>query len=150
MPSTRRARSRERLAFAHAQRQLADVLAVADQTVEGIELDFVVVLAAVQAVEVRNAVYAEQDGLPVDHERGVPVAQRGLGDQRIAVAPVVAVAGEQAHALALALDDQAVAVVLDFVKPVRPGRNLGSARRDAGLERSSPRSATITECVERK
>ena len=37
---------------AHAQRQLADVLTVADQTVEGIELDFLVVLPAMQAVEV--------------------------------------------------------------------------------------------------
>jgi hypothetical protein len=32
--------------------------------------------------------------------------QRRLDDQRIAVSPVVAVAREQPHALALALDDQ--------------------------------------------
>ena len=57
---------------------------------------------------------------------------RGLGDQRKAVAPVVAVAGEQPHALALALDDQAVAVVLDLVKPIRAGRDLSAAGRDAG------------------
>ena len=39
--------------------------------------------------------------------------------------PVVAIAGEQAHAFALALDDQAIAVVLDFVDPFRPVRDLG-------------------------
>jgi hypothetical protein len=40
------------------------------------------------------------------------------------------IAGE---VLALALDNQAVAVVLDFVNPVGTGRNLGSTGRDAKL-----------------
>ena len=40
---------------------------------------------------------------------------------------IEAVAGEQPHALALALDDQPVAVVLDFVNPFRPVRDFGSA-----------------------
>jgi len=48
----------------------------------------------------------------------------------------VAVAGEQPHALALALDDQAIAVVFDFVEPVRPGGDFGSAGRDARFERN--------------
>ena len=87
-----------------------------------------------QAVEIGDAVDAEQHGLAIDHEGRVSVAQRGLNDQRIAVAPVVAVAGEQPHALALALDDQAVAVVLDLVDPLRPVRDLGAAGRNAGLE----------------
>ena len=39
-----------------------------------------------------------------------------------AFGPVVTVAREQPHALALALDDQAIAVLFDFVKPVWPGR----------------------------
>ena len=91
-------------------------------------------LPAVQAVEIRDAVYTEQDSLTINHKRGVTVAQGGLGDWRIAVAPVVAVASEQAHAFAFALDDQAITIVLDFVKPIRPGRNLGSARRNAGVQ----------------
>jgi len=45
----------------------------------------------------------------------------------------VSVSSERAHALALALNYQAVAVVFDLMQPVRAGRNLGS--RDAGLER---------------
>ena len=47
----------------------------------------------------------------IDHEGAVAVSKRSLGDQRKPVAPVVAVAGPQPHALAVALDDQAVAVV---------------------------------------
>jgi hypothetical protein len=50
--------------------------------------------------------------LAVDHERRRrTVAQRGLWYKRESIAPIMAVAGEQPHAL----DDQAVAVVLDFV-----------------------------------
>jgi hypothetical protein len=45
----------------------------------------------VQAVEIGPAVDAEQHSLAVDHEGRIAVAQRGLGDQRIAIAPVVAV-----------------------------------------------------------
>jgi hypothetical protein len=39
----------------------------------------------------------------------------------------MAVAGPQPHAIALALDDQAAAVVLDLVKPVRAGGDFRSA-----------------------
>ena len=88
-----------------------------------------------QPVEVGDAVDAEQHRLAIDHERAVPVSQRGLGDQRIAIAPVVTVAGEQPHALAVALNDQAIAVVLDFVDPLRPVRDFGAAGGNAGFER---------------
>ena len=64
--------------LAHTERQLADVLAVTDQTIERIELHFVVMLAAVQAVEIRDAINTEQHGFPVDHKRGVAVAERGF------------------------------------------------------------------------
>ena len=134
MPSTRRASSRQ-VGLAHRQRQLAQILAVADQHIEGVELDLGIVPARVQAVEIGDAVDAEQHGLAIDDERAVAIAQRGLDDQRIAIAPVMAVAGEQPHALAVALDDQAVAVVLDFVDPFRPVGDFGAAGRNAGLER---------------
>ena len=74
-----------------------------------------------------------QDGFAIDNKGGVAVTQRGFRNEGIAVAPVVSVSSEQAHALALALNYQAVAVVFDLMQPVRAGRNLGS--RDAGLER---------------
>jgi len=46
----------------------------------------------------------------------------------------MAVAGEQPHAFVVALDDQAVAVVLDFVNPVFRVRDLGAGRRNAGFK----------------
>ena len=55
--------------------------------------------------------------------------------------------GEKAHALALALDDQAVAVVLDLVKPVRPGRNFGSSRWNARLIRRFEHASKIGDGV---
>ena len=45
----------------------------------------------------------------------------------------MAVAGEQPHARTVTLDDQAIAVVLYLVKPIRPGWNFGSACWDARL-----------------
>ena len=68
MPSTRRASSRARLVLRIDQRQLAQIVAVAHQHVEGVELDLGIVLAAVQAVEVGYAVDAEQHRFAIDHE----------------------------------------------------------------------------------
>jgi hypothetical protein len=64
----------------------------------------------------------------------LPVPRRGFHDRRIAGGPVIAVAIEQPNSSALALDDQAIAVMLDFVNPVRAGRNLSSARWDTRFE----------------
>ena len=71
------------------------------------------VLAAVQAIEVGDAVDAEQHGFSIQDEGVGPVTQSGFGDPRIPAAPVVAVPGPQPHGLALPLNDQAVAIVLD-------------------------------------
>jgi hypothetical protein len=49
----------------------------------------------------------------------------------------VAVFGEQPDALALALDDEPITVMLDLVKPIRAGRDFGPARRNARFERWS-------------
>ena len=78
---------------------------------------------------------AQQHRLAIDHERRVPIAQCRLGDQRIAVAPVVAIAREQPHALVLALDNQPVAVVLDLVNPFRSVGDFRRLGRNARLER---------------
>ena len=45
----------------------------------------------------------------------------------------MAVAGEQPDAGAVTNDNQAITIMLYFVQPLRPGRNLGSARREARL-----------------
>lgn len=47
-------------------------------------------------------------------------------------APVVAVAGEQANALSVLLDDQSIAIMFDFVEPIVPGWNRGAAGRMQG------------------
>jgi hypothetical protein len=43
--------------------------------------------------------------------------------------------GSTAARVALALDDQPGTVVLDFVDPLRPVRDLGPAARNAGVKR---------------
>ena len=48
----------------------------------------------------------------------------------------VAVASEQANSLPVPLDDQSIAIVLDLVEPIFPGRNRGAPGRDAGFELS--------------
>ena len=68
MPSTRRASSRARLVL-RSDRELAKIVAVADQHVERIELQLVVVPARMQPIEVGDAIDAEQHGFAVDHER---------------------------------------------------------------------------------
>jgi hypothetical protein len=54
-------------------------------------------------------------------------------DRRIAPAPVIASTGEQADRVAVASDDEAIAVVLNLVHPIGTGR-FGGAGRDAGLD----------------
>ena len=46
----------------------AEILAIADEDIEGVELHLDVMLAAVQAVEVRPAIDAQRHGLTIDHE----------------------------------------------------------------------------------
>ena len=105
------------VSLAHAQRQLANVFAIGDQDIESVELHLVIVLAAVQSVEVGSTVNSEQYRFAVDYKRGAPIAQSRFNDERILIRPVVAVAGEQANALPVPLDDQPIAIVLDLVKP---------------------------------
>ena len=53
------------------------------------------------------------------------------------------VSGEQPDALVLALDDQAIAVVFDFVDPIPAGGDFGPAGRDAGFEGASGHGGKI-------
>jgi hypothetical protein len=57
-------------------------------------------------------------------------------DQRKSAAPVVAIAGKQANALPVLLDDQSIAIMLDLMDPIAPGRNRGAPGRHARFERS--------------
>ena len=50
-----------------------------------------------------------------------------MGNERVTIRPIIAAAGQQPHALAFTLNDQAIAVMLDFVKPIRAGGDFGGA-----------------------
>jgi hypothetical protein len=56
------------------------------------------------------------------------------GKARVAVVQSWAVPSEQPDPLAIALDDQPVAVMFDFVNPVWTRRDLGGACLEAVLE----------------
>jgi len=57
-----------------------------------------------------------------------------LDDPGIALGPVITVPGEQPHAIAVALQAQPIAVVLDFVKPFGTKGDLGGPGGDAKLK----------------
>jgi hypothetical protein len=105
MPSARRASSRARLFFRRC-RQFAKVLTVQSEDVEGVELDLVVVLPAVQAIEVGDAVHAEQYGFAIEDELLRSNATGRLNDQRITRGPVIAVTNEEPDSIGIARDDQ--------------------------------------------
>jgi len=130
MPPTGRERSRSRLAF-RSERQLAVILAVAGEHVEGIELRLLLVL--MQRGEVREAARIEHDCLAVDDEMALPQLRRSLDDPREARRPVVAAGADQPHAVLLPDQHHPVAVVLHFVEPVGAGRHLV---RVGGIENS--------------
>jgi hypothetical protein len=60
------------------------------------------VLPTIEPVEVRDPVNTQEHSLAIEDELLGPDATSGLNDQRIAVAPVVAVAGEQPDPVAMA------------------------------------------------
>ena len=68
------------ISLAHAQRQLANVFAIDDQDIERVELHLVIVLAAVQSVEVGSTINSEQYRFAVDYKRGAAIAQSGFND----------------------------------------------------------------------
>ena len=66
--------------LAHRQRQPPEILAVADQDIEGVEFDLMIVLPAVQPVEIRSAIDAEQHCLAIDRGAGpFAFAPEGFG-----------------------------------------------------------------------
>jgi hypothetical protein len=85
-------------------------------------------------IEVGDAIDPEHDGLAVDDKMLLPVLERSFGDPGIAPRPVMAAFGDEPHAVVLPDDEHPVAVELDFVEPVRAGRNLLAGSRDAGFK----------------
>jgi hypothetical protein len=78
-----------------------------------------------------DAINTQEHGLAIKDELLGSDTSGGLDDQRIAACPVIAIAGEKAHAIAVAADDQPKAVLFDFVNPVRMVGDLGAAYGNA-------------------
>ena len=49
-----------------------------------LKLDLAIAPAGMQPIEIGDAIDAEQNRLAIDHKGRLPIAQRGLNDQRIA------------------------------------------------------------------
>jgi hypothetical protein len=62
----RRASSRARLVLRRLKGEGAQILAIERQDVEGIRLDFVIVLARVQDIEIGNTVNPKDDSFAID------------------------------------------------------------------------------------
>ena len=110
--------------LAHAKGEGAQILAIERQDVEGIQLDFVIVLARVQGIEIGNAVDAEDDRFAIDDELLHPVLERGFHDPGVSPGPVVTIAGDQSHTIAIALHAQPVCTE----NPIRVYRMIESAK----------------------
>ena len=61
-------------------------------------------------------------------------SERRFNDRRLAVAPVVAGARDQAHAVPVAMNEQSIAVVLRLVQPVGAVGDCGGPSRKAKIE----------------
>src|SRR5262249_61117030 len=80
------------------------------------------------------------DRRAVDQERARHERASGLGDQREAVRPVEAVAGQQPDAGDIAADHQAEAVVLDLVNPAGTARGVLGGGWEAWTNEAGRRS----------
>ena len=82
-----------------------------------------------QCAEVGDAIDTEHDSLAVNDELLMPVLKRRLDDPGIAIGPVVRASGNQA--ISVALQAEAVSVVLNLVQPVRAIGDGGRLGRQA-------------------
>ena len=123
--------------LAFDQRPRAEILAVEVERIEQ-EKDKRRRVAAVRSelddVERRGAVRADTAQFAVEIGLARVEFPHGLGDRRIFVGPVEPGAGDELHRAAVEPRMHAVAVVFDFVQPVRSVRRsvdqLGELRRD--------------------
>jgi len=121
------------------------VLTVEFEEVEGVEDHLGVIGAAVQLVEDRQSLGVAPHRLAVDRRRFRPQGRHGRADAGLSVGPVKASAGEQVHPIVPLAGDQAVAVVLDLVNPLRPDRRLVCTARYSRAALKADRHATCDE-----
>jgi hypothetical protein len=115
-----------------------EVLAVKLEQIESVEDHLMVIGAAMQLVEDREAIRVAPDRLAVDHRRPRGQHCYGFMDGRIALGPAQAEACEKTHLARPLAGDQAVSVMLDLVNPSGADRRLFGSGRNARLVSSRP------------
>jgi hypothetical protein len=106
-----------------------------DQNVVGTELDFIIVLAGMQGIEIGNAIDAQGDGFASSTNCFCPI--------------LWAASGHQPDKVAVALQPEPISIPFHFVKPVRAGRVAGWPCGQAELEglkharKDYPRTAPV-------
>src|SRR5271156_2829385 len=105
--------------LAQLKRRAPQILAVELQQIKGAERDGVIVLPIADEIEHRKAVRVDRNRFTVQHARAHRQGSDRLDNEREAVGEVEAVAGGKPPAIAVAVSDDAKAVVLDFVNPCR-------------------------------
>ena len=91
----------------------------------GARLHLLVLLAGMQA---------QDHCLAVEHETLLADHAGGFDDPGISAGPVIAVAGEQPHAVAVPLNAEAVAIIFHFMEPIGAGRHGLAGRGKAELK----------------
>ena len=91
---------------------------------------------APQPLEHREPVLIAGDRLAIDQARADLEPVNGLDDERIARCPIVSVPRQQAYANGIPARHEPVAVVLDFVNPVRAGRRSVGWGWEAGFDKT--------------
>jgi len=94
-----------KIVLPQVQRKFSQIIAVQSENIEGVELDLVIVLPAVEPIEVGDLVNAKENSLAIEDELLGSDPVRSLNDQGIAVGPVITVTSEQPDAIAIALYD---------------------------------------------
>jgi hypothetical protein len=97
-------------------------------------MDFMIVLVRVKCVEIRDAIGAENDRFAVEDEVLLAALRAASKDPWITAGPIVASARDQAHAVSIALQAEAVAIVFYFMKPIEAVRDRNALRRQAELK----------------
>lgn len=81
------------------------------------ELDVTSPPSGVQCIEIRYTRRAKHHSLSIHDEMGNPVFECGFNDPRIPACEIVAALADQADLLAIPLDANLVAVLLDLMDP---------------------------------
>jgi hypothetical protein len=116
------------------ERQVPHISSINLQNIKSEQARPLIIPAAVERIEIADAVPVETGNLTVEHDRVDPQREYRLDDLRITVGPVISATRAQDHALADPAGNEAVAVVLYLVNPFPACRRFRCLRGNAGLE----------------